>query len=187
MLLKDDPRSAQFGTIGVDAEGRVRRIANRLRVPGHATADSGDECAAGVYAWVNLLDPRIFDWLPDKTRFSHLDDWFLAALGDEPGAVRGYVAERGCRWEPVGTPQEYWEANFGDFRPSYFDPEALATRRGVRFQTGAVLGRGAEVAPGAELDGVIVWDDERVPAGSYHRGVFAGGAFHACDAPGEGC
>jgi len=50
MLLRDDPRQATFGSIGVCGEGRVRRIGTRF--------DLGGERAAGVYTWVNVVAAR---------------------------------------------------------------------------------------------------------------------------------
>ena len=52
LLLRDDPRVATFGSIGVDTEGRLRRIATRF--------DLGGEEAAGIYTWVNAVAARAF-------------------------------------------------------------------------------------------------------------------------------
>ena len=60
MLLRDDPRAESFGSIGIDAQGCVRRIGRRF--------DLGGETRAGVYTWVNVVSAR--------------------ALGDAAGAAR---------------------------------------------------------------------------------------------------
>jgi len=52
-LLRRDPRAAEFGTIGVDRAGRMRRIGRRF--------DLGGEVDAGVYTWVNVVSARAFD------------------------------------------------------------------------------------------------------------------------------
>ncbi len=61
LLLRDDPRAARFGTIGVDGQGRLRRIADRF--------DLGGEQAAGVYTWLNVVSPKAFASLPDQEVF----------------------------------------------------------------------------------------------------------------------
>jgi mannose-1-phosphate guanylyltransferase len=49
-----------------------------------------------------------------------------------------------------------------------------------------VIGAGAEIGAGARLQELVVWDGERVPAGFVaEHGVFAGGAFHACNDPSD--
>jgi len=177
MLLRDDPRVASFGSIGVDADGRLRRIATRF--------DLGGERAAGVYTWVNAVAARAFERLPEREVFSHLDDWIAPLLAEGANDIRAEVAPpEACVWEPVGTPAEYLAANLHPPSLSCFDPDALALREGARFEPGLVIGAGARLAAGASLQRAVVWDGERVSAdvrGS--DGVYAGGAFHPCSEP----
>ena len=89
-----------------------------------------------------------------------------------------------CRWEPIGTPAEYLHANFALPPLSYLDVDARARAAGLKLCGDLIVGAGAEIAPGARLEHVVVWDDERVPAGCVgQHGVFAGGQFHPCDTP----
>ena len=173
-LLRRDARAREFGTIGVDRTGRVRRIGRRF--------DLGGEVDSGVYTWVNVVSARAFDWLPAREAFSHLDDWWapeLARGSDAIGAV--VLPPEACRWEPVGTPAEYLHANFALPPLSYLDVDARARAAGVKLCGDLIVGAGAEIAPGARLEHAVVWDDERVPAGCLgHHGVFAGGQFHPC-------
>jgi NDP-sugar pyrophosphorylase family protein len=177
LLLREDARAAQFGTIGVDREGRLRRVATRF--------DLGDESRAGIYAWANVLSPAIFDSLPEREAFSHLDDWWVPAQASGAADVRGLVADAtACRWEPVGTPGEYLRANLAVDGVSYLDLDAASRRAGARCERGAdgrvsvVIGAGAELGAGARLADAVVFAGERVPAGfSGHRGVYAGGAW----------
>jgi NDP-sugar pyrophosphorylase family protein len=83
LVLREDPRAARFGTIGVDAAGRVRRIARRF--------DLGGEVRAGVYVSVNLFAARIFESLPDREVFSHLDDWLAPRLAAGATDICGEV------------------------------------------------------------------------------------------------
>jgi len=178
LVLRQDPRAERFGTIGVDAAGRVRRIARRF--------DLGGEERSGVYVSVNLFAARIFDSLPDREVFSHLDDWLAPRLAAGARDVCGEVlAPADCLWEPVGTAVEYLEANLRPQRLSYFDADARARATGTRIEGDLVIGAGAALGRGVALERAVVWDGERVPDGFRGRnGVFAGGAFHgAADRP----
>ncbi len=174
LLLRDDPRGERFGTIGVDAEGCVRRIGRRF--------DFGGTTQAGVYVWANAVAARAFDELPEREIFGHLDHWLAPRIAGGARDVRGELAPpTACTWEPVGTPEEYLAVNLDPPRLSYLDPDALARAGGARFEPGLVIGAGATLGAGASLTRAVVWDDERVPEGLHaHDGVFAGGAFHSC-------
>ncbi len=177
LLLRDDPRAASFGTIGVDADGRIRRIARRF--------DLGGEQRAGLYAHVTVVSARAFDGMPDQEVFGHLDGWLIPLLARGAGDVCADVlGPDRCVWEPVGNPSEYLAANLAPPRLSYIDADGIAHREGTRFAPGLVIGRGAEIGAGALLEEAVVWDGERVPAGlRARRGIFAGGAFHAVPEP----
>jgi NDP-sugar pyrophosphorylase family protein len=180
-LLLEDPRAARFGTIGIDEEGRVRRIAERFRAPG------GTETRCGLYTWVNVFSSDCYRWMPEQDRFSHFDAWWVPAIEAAPDAVRGLLLSPDkCRWEPVGTPAEYLRANLDPWKPSYFDAAQEATRRGVELSGDRVIGPGAVLAPGAEIERSVVWAGERVPAGRYRGGVFAAGRFVAIEEAGAG-
>jgi mannose-1-phosphate guanylyltransferase len=177
MLLRDDPRSATFGSIGIDAEGRLRRIGTRF--------DLGGEIAAGIYTWVNAVAARAFDHLPERDVFSHLYDWMGPRLADGARDIRAELLPRqACIWEPVGTPAEYLAVNLRLPALSYFDPAPRARREGTRFEPDLVVGAGATIAAGASLARAVVWDGEHVGAGvRASDGIFAGGAFHPCSDP----
>jgi len=176
-VLRRDPRSREFGTIGVDRTGCIRRIGRRF--------DLGGEVDSGVYTWVNVVSARAFDFLPQREVFSHLDDWWAPELARGSDAIGAVVLEpEACRWEPVGTPAEYLHVNFALPALSYLDVDARARASGVRLLPDLVIGAGAELAEGARLARAVVWDGERVPAGVIGRdGVFAGGHFHPCAEP----
>jgi len=178
LLLRDDPRAEQFGTIGVDEEGCVRRIAKRF--------DLGGSTRAGVYAWANLVSSRAFDSLPDLESFSHLDAWWAPLLRAGDRDIRAEIAgpDDGL-WEPVGTLEEYLDANLRPLALSYLDVEAASQRAGARVDpdgTGGaerVIGAGARLGSGVRLRRAVVWDGEQVPAGfEAEGGVWAGGAWH---------
>jgi len=181
LLLREDPRAGRFGTIGVDREGRVRRIADRF--------DLGEESRAGVYAWANVVSPAAFESMPAREAFGHLDDWWAPALARGRTDVRAHVAGPAeVVWEPVGTPAELLAANLAALSLSYLDLDAASRRAGAVVACGAdgrpdlVLGAGARLGRGARLHRAVVFAGERVPDGlRAEGGVFAGGAWHPCD------
>jgi NDP-sugar pyrophosphorylase family protein len=168
MLLREDPRIASFGSVGVDAAGAVRRIATRH--------DLGGETRAGIYTWVNVVSSRALDALPDREAFSHFQEWIAPLLPG--GEIRGEI-DLASVWEPVGTLPEYLAANLEPRRLDYLDPDALAARTGARLEAELVIGAGATLGAGASLRRVVVWDGEHVPDGlRASDGIFAGGVFH---------
>jgi len=174
-LLTAHPRQAEFGTIGLDGNGHLRRVGQRI--------DRGGEERAGVYTWVNVVSSRAFETMPDRAAFNHLDDWWAPWAAREPGAVGGEVLPAdACTWIPVGTPRQYLDANLSLPELSYLDVDARAQALGTRFEPGLVVGAGAEVEAGAALADAVVWDGERVPAGTRGRGgTFAHGRFHPAE------
>lgn len=170
LLLADDPRAASFGSIGADSEGCLRRIGRRF--------DLGGETASGVYVWANAVAARAFDFLPDRERFSHLDDWLAPRLAAGARDVRAEFAP--CTWVPVGTPAEYLAANLELPALSFLDADAAGRARGTRFEADAVIGAGATLGAGARLRRAVIWEGEHVPAGlRAEEGVFGGGRFHS--------
>jgi NDP-sugar pyrophosphorylase family protein len=172
LLLKEDPRAPRFGTLGVDAEGRLRRIADRV--------DLGGEVRAGVWPWVAVVSARAFEAMPDRDVFVFLDDWAGAMLRQGSDGVRAEVAGPGSiTWEPVGRLDEYLSVNLTPHELAYLDADALARSEGTRFGPEGVIGAGAVLGEGARLRRAVVWEGERVPAGLHAEdGIFAGGAFH---------
>jgi NDP-sugar pyrophosphorylase family protein len=174
LVLREDPRAPGFGTIGVDGEGRVRRIARRF--------DLGGVDRAGVYTWANLFSPRALDTFPDRPVFNHLDDWLAPLLAGGADDIRAVVlSPRDCAWEPVGTLPEYLRANLNLPRLSYLEPDAMALADGTRIEGDCIIGRGASIGSGVSLKRAVVWDGEKVPNGFVAAdGVYAGGEFHCC-------
>lgn len=182
LVSEDDPRAEVFGTLGFDDAGCVRRIGGRF--------DLGGETRSGLFLGVRVVAARCLTAWPAASSFEDLTDWLAPQLRDGCSGVRAEsIPTHQLLWQPVGTTEEYWEANF--------DPPALSYREEVPGEPEAqvslhgdlIVGRGATVEAGARLERVVVWPDERVPATVDARdGVFAGGHFVACrsDAAGEG-
>lgn len=180
LVLRDDARGDAFGTIGLDAQGCLRRIATRF--------DLGGEQRAGVFTGVRFFSPGIFrDW-PDRDAFEDLGDWLAPQVARGARDIGGLVLTPGeSVWEPVGTPAEYLRANLAPARLSYAaqlraDPPHPAARADL------VVGRDARIAEPGLLRRCVVWAGESVDANlRAESGVFAGGEFVPCpDEPDEG-
>ena len=183
LVLREDPRMGAFGSIGLDASGRLARIGPDPPI--------GDERRAGLFTGIRFFSREVLDHWPDRDVFEDLRDWLVPAMKDHGLGVGGEVALPGQSvWEPVGTPDEYLHVNL--------EPPSLPSLGGsVEHWSGEIrvvgdgedvlLGRKAVMGEGAHLDHAVVWEGEEVPAGLQRSfGVFAGGTFHSCRTAGAG-
>lgn len=155
LVLRDDPRMDRFGSIGIDDQGCIRRIATRQ--------NWGGETRAGLYTSVNLFSPTAFDSLPDLEHFRHLDGWLAKDIDAGAEDIHGDLVKADAMlWEPVGTLAEYLQANLARPALRYWDGDREAIARGTRFRGNLILGAGAQLGEGARLERAVVWDGERV-------------------------
>ncbi|MDX1648586.1 MAG: hypothetical protein R3263_01910, partial [Myxococcota bacterium] len=142
----------------------------------------GGERAAGLYTWVNVFSADALATLPEREVFVHLDDWLAPRVAEGRDDVVGEcLGPAACRWEPIGTPAEYLAAALRPQRLSYLDADARGREAGWRLEPDRVVGPGATIGEDAQLERVVVWEEERVPRGLRARdGVFAAGRFHPC-------
>jgi NDP-sugar pyrophosphorylase family protein len=104
MVLREDPRMADFGLIRTDAGGRIRRFLDHTG-PG---APADDVLEAFMYSGVQVLDPGVFRYMPGQGAFSITAVTYPDMLAaDEP--LYGYPFKG--RWITVGTPAELEAAN----------------------------------------------------------------------------
>lgn len=176
LLLRRDPRAAQFGSVGIDADGVVRRVGPRV--------DLGGETRTGVFLSARILSRQAFDDLPKRDVFEDLSDWLVPRLEAGERDVEGQLLEaKDCLWEPVGTPEEYLHANLHPPHLSYLPPAEMLRRSGATTSGGVVLGRGAEIPETARLERCVVWENEVVPRNLVGvDGVFACGTFYSSSA-----
>jgi len=175
LLLRDDPRRDTFGTIGVDAQGCVRRIGSRF--------DLGGEANSGVFVGVRVFSARAYGDLPQRESFEDLGDWIAPALAAGARDIRAEVqSPRDCTWEPVGTLHEYLQVNLEPPELSYLSAEQIGAKGRARIDRDLVIGAGARLGSGSRLERAVGWEGESVPAGLVASdGVFAGGTFHSLD------
>jgi mannose-1-phosphate guanylyltransferase/phosphomannomutase len=181
LALRDDPRKKDFGTIGYDSRGRLRRITSRV--------DLGGETACGLFIGVHVIEPRIFSRMPNGA-FEILPDLYVPALRDgEPFAA--WLQPSTARWWPVGSPGELLDANLralretaasagrispdaaiqGELVPPVWIGAGARVERGACAGPDAVVCRGARLPRGAVLRESLVLPGRRAPARELRRAV----------------
>ncbi|MFK7990644.1 MAG: sugar phosphate nucleotidyltransferase [Sandaracinaceae bacterium] len=157
VVLRDDPRAAQLGSLELDAEGRVRRLLGKPE-----DIDAGP-LTTHMFTGVHVLSARAIDALPDtgcviREGYRH---WV-----DDPSEVVGGIVDD-SPWRDLGTPEEYHRVHMdllrGDLRwpgrPP--DDEDAEIGEGAELKD-VVLGRGAQVSAGVRLERVVVWPGTHV-------------------------
>jgi len=178
LALRDDPRMRDFGSIGYDANGDVRRITERI--------DLGGEKGSGLFIGVQVMEPTIFARMPTSERFEIIPEVWVPAL--RAGLrIASWVQAAGARWWPVGSPRELLDANLaaidalagaGGVRvdpssrvagtvvgPAWIG-ERAEVAAGARIGPSAVVSRGARIGADARLENALALPESHVPAGA---------------------
>ncbi|MEX2209134.1 MAG: NDP-sugar synthase [Myxococcota bacterium] len=178
LALRDDPRKREFGSIGYDVHGDVRRITERI--------DLGGEKGSGLFIGVQVMEPTIFARMPATDRFEIVPEVWVPAL--QSGLrIASWVQPAGARWWPVGSPRELLDANLDELDAAsrggavLVDPQSRVAGTlvgpawigaGAEIEAGATIGpravvsRGARVAAGARVADVLVLPDARIAGGA---------------------
>jgi NDP-sugar pyrophosphorylase family protein len=184
MVVVPDPEAARWGAIGVDAEGRVRRL---LGAPEPQPGGDGTDLGEHMFTGIHLLDPRFVASLPEGPSC-------IVRAGYRPALDRGVplgaYLHQGYFWEH-STPERWLRGNLNLVKGLAPDSPSGAEQgtkpavarfppgplRGVdpsaRIAKDATLDAAVLVGPGAEIGkgvllgpGVVVGPRARVDAGS---------------------
>jgi mannose-1-phosphate guanylyltransferase/phosphomannomutase len=152
IALKSMENPLEFGIVITREDGSIERF---LEKPTWGQVFS-DTVNTGIY----VLQPEVFDFIPDGKSVDFSEDVFPALL-DAGKAVYGFVAEG--YWEDVGTLDAYLKAH-----QDVLDGNVDTELPGFRIDQGVWLGEGAEIDPGARVEGpVVVGENCRVEAGAH--------------------
>ena len=164
----EDP--LEFGIVITDEEGRIERF---LEKPGWGEVFS-DTINTGIY----ILEPEVLSHIPSNEECDFAKDLFPRML--EMGMpIYGYVADG--FWADIGHLESYLEVH-----RDILDGKVRVQRSGFELRPGVWIGEGAEIEPGAVIDGpAYVGENTRVEAGVRIRDhtvlgkgvVVKGGAF----------
>ena len=147
MALVPHPAPDRYGGVQVAEDGRVLRFSARTRQAG--ILDGGHARLGELWHFIGaqVVEASVFADLPDNEPAESVGGIYKELVA--AGKVRAYRSN--AMFRDIGRPQEYLETTFAVAR------DEGATRD-------VVVERGAEIADGAKLDRVIVWDGSRVPA-----------------------
>ncbi|NRA04223.1 MAG: NDP-sugar synthase [Myxococcales bacterium] len=163
--VRDDPRRAEFGSLGFDAGRRLCRITTLL--------DRGGESASGLFLGVQLVEPALLERLPEGPCDS-VRDLYLPMLRDGlPIGVWEQPPE--ARWWPIGTPRELLDTNLlalaeldaettidptaevrGEIRGPVWVGARARIAAGTSVGPGAVICAGAEIGTGSAIEQSLV-------------------------------
>jgi mannose-1-phosphate guanylyltransferase len=169
-----DPRA--YGCVPTDTDGVVTAFLEKTQDP------PTDQINAGCYVFNRALIDRI----PRGRPVSIENEVFPALLSDGV-RVCGYVDA--SYWRDMGTPEDFVRGSadlvrgiapspaLGGHRGEKLVHDGAAVAPGALLIGGTVVGRGAEIGPGARLDGAVIFDGVEVGAGSViERSIIGFGA-----------
>jgi NDP-sugar pyrophosphorylase family protein len=163
LALRDDPRNREFGTLGYAEDGVLCRIADRL--------DRGFETGCGLFTGVHVMQPAIFDHMPDRPEFDIVRDVYIPWLhaGERIGT---WLQPQDATWWPVGCPRELLDANLRaleqtlEAQPDRPDDILAAEDARIegKLRGPAWVGAGAHIPPDAHVGPwVVIGAHARVP------------------------
>lgn len=174
LVRVSDPRA--FGCVPTDDTGTVLAFLEKTEDP------PTDQINAGTY----IFNRAIIDRIPRGRAVSVEREVFPALLSDGV-KVCGYVDS--TYWRDMGTPDDFVRGSsdlvrglapspaLGGRRGESLVHDGAAVAPGAVLIGGTVVGRGAEIGPGARLDGAVVFDGARIDAGSVvERSIIGFGA-----------
>ncbi len=154
ICLKSVPNPLEFGVVITREDGSIDRF---LEKPNWGEVFS-DTINTGIY----VLEPEIFDLIPENTVFDFSEDLFPLIL-DKGLPLFGYVAEG--YWTDVGTIDSYMNAQ-RDVLEAKVQVEPPGFALGERIW----LGEGSEIDPGARIDGpAVIGENCRIEQGAHLR------------------
>src|SRR3989440_4345080 len=154
IALRRVENPVDFGIVITNEDGSIERF---LEKPTWGQVFS-DTINTGIY----VLEPSIFDYIPEGTPYDFSSDVFPALL-EANESLYGFQCEG--YWEDVGTLDAYGKAH-----QDVLDGKVEIDIPGFRVGEGVWLGEGSEVDPAARIEGpVIIGDYCKVDAGAHVR------------------
>ncbi len=102
LLLRDDARKTEFGTIGYTSTGAMCRITDRACI--------ANESNSGLFTGVQIMEPSIFDYFPQGGVSLLMRDVYVPLLrGGHPLGTQ--LQDDSREWWPIGTPRELLDVN----------------------------------------------------------------------------
>ena len=180
LLLTRSASVDKFGGVGLDSQGRVRQIANRI-------PDAPSDLTQGVFAGIHLIEPELLKYIPEGEVC--INAQVYPKLIQPDSHIYGYFIPEPFFWRHLGSPAEYLkvseellarrlplpislaEINPGIWveYPVLIEPNVqlvppVVVGRYCRIASGAkigpyvTLGRGCNIASGCRIEQSVIWD-----------------------------
>ena len=140
LVLKSVPNPLEFGVVITDEDGR---IVNFLEKPSWGEVFS-DNVNTGIY----ILEPEVFDLIPQGQAFDFSKDLFTTMLKKEL-PLFGFVSEG--YWCDIGNIDQYRQANL-----DLCHGRVHLNVPGSPLRHGVLVGKGTQIHPGAQLEPPLV-------------------------------
>lgn len=151
IALKRVPDPQEFGIVVIDDDGKVTRF---LEKPTWAEVVT-DTVNTGIY----VMDPMVFDYIPEQTPFDFSSDLFPRLMRDGH-AIYGCVVDG--YWCDVGTLEGYTAVH-----RDILDGKAMIYIPGSRTRENVWIGEGSNVNPSATVGrNVVIGRNTEVRAGA---------------------
>ena len=178
LVLRDDPRKGEFGTIGYADGGAVCRITDW----GERSAEHG----CGLFTGAQVMASSLFESMPSQFPFDIVRDVYVPCL-ERGERIASFLQPEAALWWPVGTPRELLEANLlaldaatrecrnarieapdaqiaGELRSPVWVGARARVPAGARVGPRAVIGAGAVLSEGADIEESLVLPGAQPPA-----------------------
>jgi mannose-1-phosphate guanylyltransferase len=140
-----------------------------------------------AYTGVQVVSPRMFQYLPDRGPYNLVTAWREAIAAGEKLAT---VVVTGHFWQDLGTPEAYLRAHqrlllgeapgLSRFLPALSDPllgDGAVLEPGAVCAGGVCLGAGVRVGEGARLRNTVAWERAQIaPQMELENCIVAAGA-----------
>lgn len=157
LVLRRNPRRERFSI--VEIEGELLKGFGGMPTPVFEPAAAN---APLMFTGIQILEPRIFDYIP-RHRFSHTTtDVYLPALKNGERIV-AHIAEG--KWYELSTLQRYLDISL----------EMLKTEANLSGENdGVIRGENSIIEPEAKVEDAILWRDVIIETNTEVRGVVLG-------------
>ena len=153
--------SAKYGGVQIDRDGRVAGFTRR-----GASAD------AYHFISTQMVESRVFAGLPAGQPASTVGGLYDALIARQPGSVRGFVC--GASFWDLGTVADYWSTAWAFAALEHEDGNVIGRRvnvAGTARLSRSLVWDDVIVSDGAVIEGCLITDGVRVPAGAIYRDV----------------
>lgn len=156
LVLRRNPRRERFSVVRI-ADGRIRDFAGMPeRVASDNVGAEGDDDAPLMFTGIQILEPRIFDYVP-RGRFSHSTTDVYPIAIERKERVVAHIAEG--EWHELSTIPRYLEISL-----------ALMHREGSDVE----IGENSTIGARAHVSDAVIWENSTIEDGARVRRAVIG-------------